>query len=98
MSELLNGGQCELPTAIAVCPECKGKLEIKCLEWCSSTGAPTQHGFDVLCVAEEEAFDQWLYNEDDDRDMSEVKHKHHQSDWQPVRDKVWKWINSEVAK
>ena len=95
LNALLRGGQCELPPSVATCPECGGKLSVDCNEWDSQTGIPTESGFDVSCDTEEEDLDTWLYNDDDDRDMREVSHRHWQSDWQPVIDTVWKWIESQ---
>lgn len=95
LNALLRGGQCELPPSVATCPECGGKLEVDCNEWDSKTGIPTESGFDVSCISEEEDLDTWMYNDDDERDMREVAHRHWQSDWQPVIDTVWKWIESQ---
>lgn len=97
-SELLHGGQCDLPESVAVCPECNSPLWIDNNEWNSKTGIPTQSGFSVSCFAEEEIADEWMNNDDDDRPWFEVGHRHHQSDWQPVHDAVWKWFSKLETK
>lgn len=94
---LIRGGSCDVPESVAACPECSGKLFVDCDEWRAATGMPTESGISVSCYAEEEAMDIWMHNDDDDRDMREVGHRWWQSDWQPIKDRVWKWICSELG-
>lgn len=93
INSLLRGGQCDLPKEIAVCPECGSELYIECYEWNSQTGFPTRAGFQVHCKQEDKEVDDWMNNDNDHRTSREVMHRHWQSDWQPVIDRVWNWIN-----
>ena len=95
INDLLRGGQCDLSKEVAVCPECGSELEIDCYEWDLVTGFPTRSGFNLDCKQEEEDLDDWIHNDDDTRDKREVMHRHWQSDWQPVIDKVWAWIQQQ---
>jgi hypothetical protein len=94
LEDLIHGGDSEIPKDIATCPECGGKLSVDCWEWNSETGVPSQFGFNVSCDAEDEALEDWTWNEDDNRRFTDVAHGHRQSDWQPVIDAVWDWIKT----
>jgi hypothetical protein len=95
INDLLRGGQCDLPKEVDICPECGSELEIDCYEWDSVTGFPTRSGFNLDCKQEEKDLDDWTHNDDDTRSSREVMHRHWQSDWQPVIDKVWGWIQQQ---
>lgn len=95
IESLLHGGICEVPQDVAVCPECGGKLTVDCNEWNAGTGFPIESGFSLSCEAEEELLDDWVGDDTDLRHINEVGHRHWQSDWQPVRDRVWEWIESK---
>ena len=98
INDLLRGGQCDLPKEVDVCPECGSELYVECYEWNSATGFPSQEGFSVNCKQEDKDIDEWTHDEDDNRTSREVMHRHWQSDWQPVVDKVWGWIKQQRGK
>lgn len=92
---LLFGGMCSLPTDVAVCPECGARVSVECTAWESESGIPTEISFSC------DQFDEWCndgYESDDDNlPFDESGHKWWQSDWQPVRDKMWNWINQQLG-
>jgi hypothetical protein len=86
---LFYGGGAVVPLSVATCPECGGQLHASSDEWEVTTGCPTS--ITVNCMEEELRLDEWENNDDDERSHSEVAHKWHQSDWQPIVDTVREW-------
>lgn len=68
-----------VPTNIAVCPECNGALE-----WQVTTTDEELRDISIDCENEPDI-------DSDEKDF----HQFHQSDWQPVIDKVKAWIRKE---
>ncbi len=97
-NQLRHGGYIDIPQSIAVCPECGGALHLQNDEWNAKTGMPTQSGFSLDCMHEEELLDAWADNDEDDRSIEEAgEHRHWQSDWQPVRDRIWEWLKQAAV-
>jgi hypothetical protein len=46
---LLNGGNCDVPKNIAVCPECGSGLSAESNEWDEETGKPSKGGLLLIC-------------------------------------------------
>lgn len=85
----LLGDWVDVPDDIASCPECGGKLTV-----CSNanhveSGKPIA---DALCIDCENEDEDW--DEDEDR---ECPHRHRQSDWQPVVDKIRQWAGATAG-
>ncbi len=89
--ELLEHGVCEVPRFVAICPECQSTIYVEVTEWDTDTKRATYCGIDLNCNAEEQALMDWEQAEDG-TPFSEVAHRWHQSEWQPVRDAVAKWL------
>lgn len=52
LNDLLYGGNSSVPTSVAMCPECGGRLHAESAEWDSETGIPTIDGFYVDCESD----------------------------------------------
>ena len=69
------------------CPECDEHLSMTVQEWETRTGIPTDAGIDLGCQKEDaEAHE----------DSPWFGHRHLQSDWQPVIDRVTAWAQENV--
>lgn len=79
--KLYRGGECKVPGYVATCPECGGQLQAECYEWDEETGKPTI-SLNVSCIAEENLSEE---------EYVDQQHRHWQSNWQPVIDKVHEW-------
>lgn len=75
---LLFGGDCDVPTSIAVCPECGKALHAENQDFDVESGLPTLGGLDVYCTT----------------DPFGSKHWHWQSEWKPVINAVEKWCGA----
>jgi hypothetical protein len=80
MKALWHGGGVYVPRSVAVCPECRGELTARAMEWDTETGQPSAVGIEIDCL-------NFLVHDG-------VGHRWHQSDWQPVRDAVAKWCKA----
>jgi hypothetical protein len=65
---LLFGGDCDVPTGVAICPECGDQLHAESQEFEVESGAPTIGGLYIYCNS----------------DPFSQRHQHRQCDWQPV--------------
>jgi hypothetical protein len=74
------------------CPECGGRTLLEVYEWGARTGVPTQGGFTVHCKEED---DQQFESFSEDCDYNS-NHRYWQSDWQPVCDRVARWMVRNV--
>lgn len=74
------------------CPECGGPLIVEVDEWSSRDGTPTAGGYRVMCEQDTDA-ELAAWNRDEDY---EDGHRHWQSDWQGVTDRVGKWMVRNV--
>jgi hypothetical protein len=69
-----------VPKEVAVCPECRGELAARSMEWEAETNRPTEVGIELDCM-------------NDLRDGKRL-HRWWQSDWQCVRDRIAKWCGA----
>jgi hypothetical protein len=82
------GGGCDIPKEVATCPECGGALYAWNQCWDTETGRPVGANVQVDC--EHESFH--------DGDLPpKFEHKWHQSDWQPIMDRVNEWTECDVS-
>lgn len=84
---------CEIPPAIAKCPECGSDLMAEAESW-DDTGAPYKDGLSISCLAEQDAICAWEDDDEDKRSWNEVMHRNWQSDWQPIVDCVANWCGA----
>lgn len=49
---LLFGGDCDVPSSVAKCPECGAPLHAENQIWVEETGKPTTAGLYVYCTAD----------------------------------------------
>ena len=69
----------DVPKHIVVCPECANQIEINdIVEWDAVTGEISEAGFYECCKGDV---------------FHGISHKYFQSDWQPVYDKIHKWLS-----
>jgi hypothetical protein len=87
-------GVIQVPEKIALCPECGGTIFIGADEWNSETGWPSQISFHYNCEQDERYEQQYEDNEIE----FYSPHRWWQSDWQPVRDKIWKWLEQQIEQ
>lgn len=87
-------GVIEIPESLVLCPECGGTIFIGADEWDAETGWPREHGFYYSCEQDERYEQQY---EDDEIEFYSP-HRWWQSDWQPVRDKIWKWLKKQIEQ
>lgn len=87
---------CGVPTNVAVCPECGSDLYVETTSWDATTGVPTKDGVCVSCCAEDEAIMAWEDNDADTRPWQEVMHRHWQSEWQEIADRVAAWCGARI--
>mgnify|MGYP000903357993 CR=1 FL=1 len=73
---------CYVPKLIAVCPECGGELAARSGSWETQTGRPVAESIELDCM-------------NDLRD-GKAGHRWFQSDWQPVRNRIYRWCNARV--
>lgn len=73
----------KIPTDVATCPECECQLWADVFEWEIESREITEGGFTIECVNED-------YEDEDTR------HRHWQSEWQPVINKVFAWLSENV--
>lgn len=78
---ILYGQEVDVPTWVAVCPECGSPLAVRSNEYETSSGIPTKTGLEQICIKEDTE-----ENED---------HAYRQSDWQPVMDRVAEFFNAK---
>jgi predicted nucleic acid-binding Zn-ribbon protein len=78
-----------VPPAVAVCPECGGRLYLDVVEWESDSGRPTDGGVHVDCEREPDP-------DDDSPEAEDAEHRSWQSDWMPVMDRVTAWARRHV--
>lgn len=78
---------CEVPRTVAICPECGGDLFVEA-EWDESTDKPTRTGLSVSCCVEDSSLVRWENSKHDNREFRDVAHRHWQSDWQPIVDRI----------
>lgn len=77
-AKLKHGGHCDIPMAVATCPECGGALYAECQDWEEETGLPIYGSINVDCIIDADAMD----------------HRYWQSDWQSVVDAVGRWAGA----
>jgi hypothetical protein len=87
-------GVIQVPRKLVLCPECGGTIFIGADEWDSETGWPREHGFYYSCEQDEGLEQRYEDNEIE----SYSSHRWWQSDWQPVRDKIWKWLEQQIEQ
>jgi hypothetical protein len=88
----------KLPTTVAVCPECGSQLCFDICEWVEETGQPTIAGVYVDCMVEDLLMQEWEENDAKGiNDLRDIEHRHWQSEWQPVIDKVCKHLGAVDA-
>jgi peptide methionine sulfoxide reductase MsrB len=87
-------GVIEIPEKLVLCPECGGTIFIGTDGWDSETGWPTEDSFDYSCEQNER--EQQQYQDDEIEFYNE--HRWWQSDWQPVRDKIWTWLEQQIQQ
>lgn len=80
-----------LPARFA-CPECGDRCIVEFDEWSVRDGTPTAGGFRVMCEPDTDAeLAAWARDED-----HVDGHRHWQSDWQPLIDRVGRWLARNV--
>lgn len=79
---LWHGGHCELPSDVAVCPECGGALYVYCNAWVEETGQPIADELQIECDGDETDFGDG------------IRHRWWQSDWQAIRDHIRQWAGA----
>ena len=75
---LLFGGDCDVPKAIAICPECGDTLHAEAQEFDTETGSPTIGGLVIYCNS----------------DPFCSTHKMQYYDWVPVKLRVDKYFGA----
>lgn len=73
----------EVPSRIAQCPECGGMLIVCVMEYSMPDRRATLGGISIDCESE-----------DDEND--DTRHRHYQSDWQPIYDRIYNWMYDNV--
>lgn len=76
-----NSHYAEVPGNIAVCPECGMQLVVYASAWDANSGIVLSSGLDVQCYY-------------DEVESPEYGHRHRQSDWQPVVDRIATWCGA----
>jgi hypothetical protein len=75
-----------VPGDVETCPECGAALNVSFGSYDPETGAPDEDDLSVNCDAEPEDWE-----DDDAYETYDRVHRHYQSDWQPVIDRVRAW-------
>lgn len=50
MKPLHHGSGCFIPVTVAQCPECKGELMARSMQWDKATGAPHAAAIEIDCI------------------------------------------------
>jgi hypothetical protein len=87
-----------VPKDVAVCPECKAELTVEIMEWGTEDGRCDGPGaFNVSCTREDDGLAKLEAGEIDERlYYSDYQERGWQSDWQPVIDRVGRWLEANV--
>jgi len=73
---------CYLPREVAACPECGGEIAVRAMSYESQTGRPVAESIEFDCM--------------NDLRCGKLSHRWFQSDWQPVRDRIYRWCHARV--
>lgn len=79
----------EVPTRVAVCPECGGRLFLQVEAWDSRTGEPADHSIHIDCEHEPDPDDESIEAED-------RMHRWWQGEWLPVINRAAAWAARHV--
>ena len=87
-----------VPNDVAVCPECGSALSVEINEWSTEDGRCDGPGeFNVSCSREDDGLEKFVAGEiDEGLYYSDYQERGWQSDWQPVIDRVGRWLEANV--
>lgn len=89
--EIESGQLLRVPQRFA-CPECGGRLYVEIIGYYTQDRIATPGGYYVYCEAEEKE----LQRASDGEDDPAWEHCHYQFDWQPVIDRVGRYLVRRV--